>query len=157
MLAGGSLGCGNGSQPEVPEGRFTAEVVGGLTDTISGPAYYRLEAGELVGLELGARDASGLSMQLEPRPLNRRTYEAVNWELFQAERSDTPPGVLAFLVVGDARFEATRGTLEVTYFDEDEVGASFEFEMEGARIGGSSPETSVQVTGSFRAREEREE
>ncbi len=124
-----------------------------MTDTIAGPAFYRLEAGELVGIELGAKDQPGLSLELEPRPLTQRTYEVVEWDLLDAERDDVPPGVVAFLKVRDARFEATRGTLDVTYVGETEVGATFEFEMEGSFVGGSSPEASVHVTGSFRARE----
>lgn len=153
LLVGGLFGCGEGSRPEVPEGQFTAEVKGGVTDTIAGPAFYRLEAGELVGVELGERGQPGLSLELEPRPLSQRSYEVVEWNLLDAEREDMPPGVVAFLDVRDARFEATRGSLDVTYVGESEVGATFEFEMEGSFVEGSSPEASVHVSGSFRARE----
>lgn len=153
VLTGGLLGCGDGARPEVPQGQFTAEVEGGITDTIVGPAFYRMEEGDLIGIELGARDRPGLSMEMEPRPPDQRTYEVVEWSLLDAEREDTAPGVVAFLVVQDARFEATNGTLELTYVGEEEVGATFEFEMEGSFVGGSSPEASVHVTGSFRARE----
>lgn len=154
LLAGGLFGCGEGSRPEVPEGQFTAEVRGGVNDTIAGSAFYRLDAGELVAVELGAKDQPGLSLELEPRPLEQRTYEVVEWNLLDAERDDASPGVVAFLEVQDARFEATRGTLEVTYVGEAEVGATFEFEMEGSFTGGSAPDASVHVTGSFRAREQ---
>lgn len=155
LLVGGLLGCEDSSRPEVPEGRFTAQVEGGVTDTIAGPAFYRLKEGELVGIELGAKDQPGLSLELEPRPLDQRSYEVVEWNLLDAERDEAPPGVVAFLAIQDARFEATHGTLDVTYAGEEEVGATFEFEMEGSFVGGSSANASVHVTGSFRAREQQ--
>lgn len=155
LFGGGVLGCEDSSRPEVPEGRFTAQIEGGVTDTIAGPAFYQLKAGELVRIELGAKDQPGLSLELEPRPLDQQTYQVVEWNLLDAERDEAPPGVVAFLTVQDAHFEATHGTLDVTYVGEEEVGATFEFEMEGSFVGGSSANASVHVSGSFRAREQQ--
>ena len=158
FLLGGFLlvGCkGTGTPPDVPAGRFTACVEGSVRDTLTGPVYYRMDDGALVGLELGPKDGAGLSMELEPQPPALRTYEVIDAELFNTERPDHPPGTLAFLTVDDARFEATDGTLELTYLNDEQVGATFSFLMEGNFKEGPSDAPSVQVTGSLNAPPER--
>jgi hypothetical protein len=150
------VGCeGKGTPPEVPAGRFTAHVEGSVSDTLTGPAHYRMDDGALVGLELGAKDGPGLSMELEPQPPALRTYEIIDAELFNMERAGSPPGLLAFLTVGTAQFEATDGSLELTYLNDEQVGASFSFLMEGDYENGPSDAPSVKVTGTLNAPPER--
>jgi len=154
LLLGGLVlaGCGGrGSSPDVPAGRFTAQVEGTVSDTLRGEAFARRSGDELLGLELGPEDGAGLSIELEPRPLALRTYEVVDAELFRLERPDTPPGLLAFLRLEHAQFEAVDGTLELTYVNEDRVGATFSFQMEGAFEEGGEDGVSVEVTGELNA------
>lgn len=154
LLLGGLLlaGCeGKGTPPDVPAGRFTAHVEGSVSDTLTGPVHYRMDNGSLVGLELGPKDGAGLSMELEPQPPALRTYEAIDAELFNTERPESPPGILAFLTVGEGRFEATDGTLELTYLNDEQMGATFSFLMEGDYENGPSDAPSVKVTGSLNA------
>ena len=158
FLLGGLLlaGCeGKGTPPDVSAGRFTVHVEGSVSDTLTGPAHYRMDDGALVGLELGPKDGAGLSMELEPQPPALRTYEVIDAELFNMERPESPPGVLAFLTVGEARFEATDGTLELTYLNDEQVGATFSFLMEGDFEDGPSDGPSVKVTGSLNAPPQR--
>jgi hypothetical protein len=110
-----------------------------------------MDDGALVGLELGPKDGAGLSMELEPRPPALRTYEVIDAELFNTERPEHPPGILAFLTVDDARFEAADGTFELTYLNDEQVGATFSFLMEGDFENGPSDAPSVQVTGALNA------
>ena len=158
LLLGGLLlvGCeGKGTPPDVSAGQFTAHVEGSVSDTLTGPVHYRMDDGALVGLELGPKDGAGLSMELEPQPPALRTYEVVDAELFNMERAGSPPGILAFLTVGEARFEATDGSLELTYLNDEQVGATFSFLMEGDFEDGPSDAPSVKVTGSLNAPPER--
>lgn len=155
LVALAVAGCdGQADPPDVPPGRFTAEINGTVSDTIRGPVHYRMEEGMLVGLELGPRDAPGLSVELEPQPPELRTYEVVEWELFNTERSGTAPGVLAFLTLRDIRFEATEGTFDVTYVGDEQIGATFAFEMEGDEAGPTDT-PSVKVTGALNAPPDR--
>jgi hypothetical protein len=154
MLLGALLfaGCGGrGTEPGVAEGRFTAYVEGGVTDTLRGAAHARHRGDDLVGLELGNEGGPGLSVELEPHAPALRTYDVVDAELFQMERPDTPPEALAFLFLDRARFAATEGTLEVTYVSDDQVGATFTFQMDGAFDEGGSDVVSVEVTGEVNA------
>jgi hypothetical protein len=158
LVLGGLLlpGCeGKGHRPNVPAGQFTAYVEGAVSDTLTGPVHYRAKDDSLVGLELGPKDGPGLSMELEPQPSELRTYEVVNWELFNLERPGSPPGVVAFLTVEEGRFEATDGTLKLTYVGEEQVGATFSFQMEGDFVEGPSEIPSVSVTGALNAPPER--
>jgi hypothetical protein len=158
LILGGLLlaGCaGKGTPPDVPAGRFTAHVEGSVSDTLTGAVNYRMAEGALVGLELGPKDGPGLSMELEPQPPALRTYEVIDAELFNTERPESPPGILAFLTVGEGRFEATDGTLELTYLNDEQVGATFSFLMEGDFEDGPSDAPSVKVTGSLNAPPER--
>lgn len=149
-------GCqGKGQPPEVAEGTFTAYVEGTLADTITGKAHYRTRNDTLRAFELGRRDGSGLSLEVEPHPLGLHTYEVVSSELFGGRRPGQSPGVMAFLTVGNGRFTADDGTLELTYVDDEEVGAEFSFEMEGGFVGAPVDEASVEVTGVFSTLPER--
>lgn len=149
-------GCeGEGTPPDVSAGQFTAHVEGSVSDTLTGPVHYRMDEGALVGLELGGKDGPGLSIELEPQPPALRTYEVIDAELFRTERPESLPGILAFLTVGEARFEATDGTLELTYLNDEQVGATFSFLMEGDFEDGPSDAPSVKVTGSLNAPPER--
>jgi hypothetical protein len=158
LLLGGLLfvGCeGKGTPPDVPAGRFTVHVEGSVSDTLTGPVHYRMSDGALVGLELGPEDGAGLSIELEPQPPALRTYEVIDAELFEMERAESAPGVLAFLTIGEARFETTDGSLELTYLNDEQVGATFSFLMEGDFEDGPSDAPSVKVTGSLNAPPER--
>jgi hypothetical protein len=158
LLLGALLlgGCeGRGSPPDVPAGEFTAHVRGTVDDTIAGPVHYRMKSDSLVGLELGAKDGPGLSIELEPQPPALRTYEVVDWTLFGKDRSESPPGLVAFLTVDEAKFEATDGTLELTYVDDERVGATFSFQMEGEFVDGPSENPTVEVSGALNAPPER--
>lgn len=143
------MGCGAESKLDVATGRYRARVEGSLTDTLSGPAVYR-QGSNRVGIELGQPDGAGLSIELGPRPLRARTYDVVAAELLDGARPDGPRGLIAFLSMGDARLEAVRGSLSVTRTTEGEVGATFDFEMEGF-ANGSPDDLSVRVRGRLRA------
>jgi hypothetical protein len=154
LLAGSLLGIGcegRGTPPDVPEGRFTAQVTGAVSDTLSGTAYYRRSDGALTRLEFGARDGPGLSIELEPQPPGLRTYEVLEPELFRMERPDTSPGALAFLSLNHAQFAGTDGTLELTYVSEERIGATFSFQMTGRFDDGGGNDVSVEVTGAVNA------
>lgn len=155
LLAGSLLwiGCeGQGTPPDIPpEGRFTAYLTGAISDTLSGTAHYRRTDGTLTGLEFGARDGPGLSIDLEPQPPERRTYEVLEPELFRMERPDRRAGALAFLSLDHAQFAATDGTLELTYVGEDRIGGTFSFQMEGSFDDGGGNEVSVEVSGAVNA------
>ena len=146
------VGCGGtGAPPNVPAGRFTAQIDGAVSDTISGAVYYRAREDSLVGLELGPEEEAGLSMELEPRPPALLTYEALDPALFGTDRPEGLPGVVAFLTLDGAHFESTHGTLELTYVDEEQVGAQFSFEMEGTLGTDLGEPASVTITGQFNA------
>ncbi|MFB6247275.1 MAG: hypothetical protein ABEL97_01750 [Salinibacter sp.] len=150
LLLGGLLwvGCeGRGTPPDVPAGRFTAHVAGAVSDTLRGTAHVRRAGKTLTGLELGARDGPGLSIELEPQPPALRTYEVVEPTLFRLERPDSRPGALAFLTLRHARFESTDGTIELTYVGDDQIGGTFSFRMKGTFIDGGGDDVSVEVTG----------
>lgn len=145
-------GCeGRGNRPDVAAGRFTAYVNGSVSDTLSGMAHYRMQNDALVGLELGEENGPGLSIELEPQPPELRTYEVVDAELFGLERSESLPGVMAFLNVEEAHFESIDGSLELTYVNEEQIGATFTFQMEGDYVDGPGNDASVEVTGVLNA------
>lgn len=146
------VGCeGEGRAPDVPAGQFRAHVEGAVGDTLTGPAYARIEDGMLVGFEMGPADEPGLSVELAPHPLALRTYEVVGWELFSENRSEQSPDAVAFLSVDNARFAATDGTLELTHVEGERVRATFTFQMEGDFLEGPSDDPSVKVTGTLDA------
>lgn len=158
LLLGALLlgGCeGRGSPPDVAAGEFTAHVRGAIDDTIAGPVHYRMRGDSLVGLELGAKDGPGLSIELEPHPPALRTYDVINWELFNRDRAGSPPGVVAFLTVDEAQFETTDGTLDLTYVDDEWLGATFSFQMEGEFVESPSERPAVEVSGALNASPQR--
>ncbi|MFP4229309.1 MAG: hypothetical protein ACLFTE_10855 [Salinivenus sp.] len=145
------VGCGSADAPvDVEEGQFVAEIAGGVTDTLSGPVHYRMRDGELVGLELGAQDGPGLSIELEPRPLSSSTYEVVEDELFGVEHKRAPARALAFLTKGDAEFTARRGSVTVERGQGETVTATFSFEMAG-RLSRGGGDAGVLVDGQLHA------
>jgi len=154
VLLGGLLlvGCGGqGAEPDVSEGRFTAYVEGAVSDTLRGVARARHEDDALVGLELGEQGESGLSIELEPHPPGLRSYEVVDPQVFRMDRRDGAPDGLAFLHLDRTAFEATGGTLELTYVSEEQVGATFTFRMEGALVERGGDAASIEVTGEVNA------
>lgn len=144
------VGCGNGTEPDVAAGRYRAHLEGSLTDTLTGPAVYRLQDDELVGIELGPRDGPGLSIQLRPRPLRPRTYEVTAAPLLEASSADSLTGVIAFLSVKKARLRAARGSLSVTHADDETMRGRFDFGMEGT-MDSHPGKLSVRVWGELRA------
>lgn len=150
------VGCGGkGQVPDVPAGQFEATVEGAVRDTLSGAVHYRTRGDSLVGLELGPRDGPGLSIELEPQLPALRTYEVVEGELFGTDRPGSSSGAMAFLATGEAQFEATSGSLELTYVGDEQVGATFTFQMEGEFVKGPSGSPGVNVTGVLNAPPER--
>lgn len=150
------IGCGGkGQMPDVPAGQFDVTVKGGVSDTLSGPVHYRAKGDSLVGMELGPRDGPGLSIELEPQPPALRTFEVVDAELFGTTQTGSSSGVMAFLTTGEARFAATDGTLDLTYVGNEQVGATFSFQMEGEFVESPSERPAVEVTGALNAPAER--
>jgi hypothetical protein len=153
-VVGGFLwGCGGrGTPPKVSKGEFTVYVEGNLTDTLSGEVHHRItEEGTLTGLELGPKEGAGLSIELEPLAPALRSYEVVDAELFGITRPNHPPGVMAFLTLDEGRFESIDGTFELTYVDEEQIGATFTFQMEGGFDSDLGEVPSVEVTGALNA------
>jgi hypothetical protein len=154
MLLGALLlaGCGGrGTEPDVAEGRFTAYVQGAVTDTLRGTVHARHRDSSLVGLELGDEGGPGLSIELEPHPPALRRYDVVDAELFQMDREGTSPEAIVLLQLEEAHFEATDGTFDLTYVGEDQIGATFTLQMNGAFIEGGGDAVSVEVTGELSA------
>lgn len=153
LMIGGLAGCSGeeGNAPKVPEGQFEAEVEGTVDTTLTGRARYRLSDGRLSGIELAVDSARGLSIEVEPAPVGRRTYQVVEWELLQVERPGGAPGFVAFLEMPRGSFEATEGTLEITYVSGSVVGAVFDVEMEGALDGLPDDNYSVTAKGRLMA------
>jgi len=144
-------GCGGrGTEPDVSEGRFTAYVEGAVTDTLRGVAQSRHRDSVLVGLELGKEGEPGLSIELTPYPLALRTYDVVEAEVFRMDRGDPSPEGIALLQTDEAHFEATGGTIELTYVGDRQVGATFTLQMSGAFKAGGD-DVSVEVTGELNA------
>lgn len=152
------IGCGSEPEPDVTEGRYRLYVEGSLTDTLTGPAIVRTQRNGGVGIELGKRDGSGLSIELTPAnrsgdpsglqgemPPGR--YTVVPSSLLGGSPADSVSGLIAaFLSVADRHFTATRGRLSVTGVGDGTVAGRIDFEM-AERAGGRS----VRVTGVLRA------
>jgi hypothetical protein len=156
------VGCGGGTDLDVAEGRYRLYVEGHLTDTLSGPAVVRTHQNGRVGLELGDRDGSGLSIELTPaaRPdhdahssppsVPAGRYDVVATSLLDGPSADSLSGLMAFLSVADRQFVATQGRLSVTEAGDGTVGGTLEFEM--AEQGSDTPgENTIRVTGVVRA------
>jgi len=156
------IGCGRGTDLDVAEGRYRLYLKGHLTDTLSGPAIVRTQQNGHVGLELGDRDGSGLSIELTPaaRPdrdaspppssVSPGRYDVVASSLLDAPSADSLSGLLAFLSVADREFVATQGHFSVTEARDGTVGGTLEFEM-AERESDTPGERTVRVTGVLRA------
>jgi hypothetical protein len=148
VLVGG--GCGSKSDLGVAAGRYQLYVEGSLTDTLTGPAALRPRRNGHLGIELGPRDGSGLSVELTTSPQTSRHYEVVGPRLLDGSQADSLLGFVAFLSVADAQFATTRGRLSVAEVNAETIGGTVDVEME-KRGDGPPGERSVRVTGVLRA------
>ena len=137
LLAVIASGCGSGrgTPPDVDTGRFEAELDGAFDRSVTGEARYRMTEGNLTGLELVIDSARGISVELEPGPIRRKTYQVVEWELLSVDRPGGRPGTFAFLETPDGSFESVEGMLDITYHEDNAIGGTFEFEMNGTLKG----------------------
>ena len=126
-------GCGSESDLGVAAGRYQLYVEGSLTDTLTGPAVLRPRRNGRLGIELGPRDGSGLSVELTTSPQTSGHYEVVGPGLLDGSQADSLPGFVAFLSVADAQFAATRGRLSVTEAETETIGGTLDVEMKRAQ------------------------
>lgn len=146
----GGIGCRGESDLGVAAGRYQLYVEGSLTDTLTGPAVLDPRRNGRLGIELGPRDGSGLSLELTTSPQTSGRYEVVAPGLLDGSRADSLRGLIAFLSVADAQFAATRGRLSVTEVGPETIGGTLDVEMR-ERSDGPFGERSVRVTGVLRA------
>lgn len=137
LLSLALMGCGSGTgtAPDVEVGRFDAELDGAFDRSVVGEARYRITDGKLTGLELVIDSTRGMSVELEPGPLRRKTYQVVEWELLSVDRPGGRPGTVAFLETPGGSFESVDGMLDITYKEGDAIGGTFDFEMNGTLEG----------------------
>lgn len=147
LLLTSGCGSGKGTPPDVNVGRFDAELDGAFDRSVHGEARYRITDGDLTGLELVIDSTTGLSVELEPRPIRQTTYQVVEWELLLADRPGGRPGTVAFLKSRDGSFESVDGMLDITYQEGDAIGGTFEFEMSGTLEGLPDKPTSLSARG----------
>lgn len=147
------VGCNDNVELDVAEGRYQARITGGMVDTLTGPARFRHQDGTLLGVELGPPQGSGISLEIGPEPLKPRAYDVVAAELIEGPDADSLTGMFGFLQLGNAKFEATRGSLSVTGVRKGEIRGTFTFQMEGYAPG-SPDDLSVFVEGALRATSE---
>lgn len=155
------MGCGDESGSSYDIGwligassTFEATTEGVLDGSLAGTAEFRTDAGgNLVGIELIHTDDSsrGISIELEPHPLEQRTYAAIVPQLMGVERPDTQAGFAAFFESSTHSFQAARGTLRVEQVGDAYVRGTFDMEMRGTAEGGSFQEDDVMVRGTFYA------
>jgi hypothetical protein len=131
------IGCqsGTGARPDVETGRFEAKLEGAFDRSVVGEARYRRINGELTGLELVIDSTRGISVELEPGPTRRKTYQVVEWELLSVDRPGGRPGTVAFLETPGGSFESVDGMLDISYKEGDAIGGTFDFEMNGTLEG----------------------
>lgn len=165
MILGGGCDARNGASYDISwlmgaSSTFEASTEGAVEGTMAGTATFRTdEEGNLVGIDLVHIDDStrGLSIELEPRPIemrtdDERTYEAVPQGLMGTERPDSRAGFTAFFEMGDHSFQASRGTLHIVQSGPSSVQGAFEIEMEGhAMESGGVVDGDVTVQGTFQA------
>ena len=144
------VGCGNGSDLGVEEGRYRLYVEGSVTDTLTGSAVVHPDENGRRRVELGERDRPGLSLELATRSQAEGRYNAVGPELFNGVRDDSLTGVRAFLSVAGVQFAATDGRFSVTETGEGRLGGTLDMTMDeqGEAVAGRR---SVRVTGVLRA------
>jgi len=149
-------GCEGDAGPDVVEGQYRLYVEGSLTDTLTGPAVVRPHRNGQMGIELGHRDESGLSLELPSAPSGGQEavqpgrYRVASPLPRRGTRPDTLSGVLAFLSTADLQFTATHGHLSVTEGGTETVEGKVQFEMAEQGSEGAGGHT-VQVTGVLRA------
>jgi hypothetical protein len=163
LLAGGLLvvgaglaGCDDprGPGPGVAEGQFQAVVQGVVADTLRGPARLRLDSeGRLAGIELSVDGpgSPGLTFDLQPAPLARRTYDVLDPEVLMVARDSTARGVAAYLETERGAFASTRGRLRLTYRHGRAMGGTFDLQMEGRLEGAPQHVVTATVTGALHA------
>jgi hypothetical protein len=151
LLSIAGTGCSEegGAPPDVDVGRFDVSVEGAMEASYAGEARYRLVDGQLAGFELVIDSTSGISIDVEHSPIERTTFQVVEWELMQVERPGGAPGTMAFLETPNAAFEARDGTVSVTYTGEGEIGGNLELTMEGSREGVPEDTHSIRMTGQW--------
>lgn len=149
LLAG--CGEGRGTVPDVEPGRFVVQIDGAVRDTLRGEARYRMVDGDLAGVELVIDSVRGLSIDLEPGPVRRKTYQVVEWELLSVDRPGGAPGTSVFFETPDLAFESSDGTVEIIYTADGQIGGAFAVDMEGHRTEGPIDPRSIRVTGTWLA------
>lgn len=147
MLAWAGCGSGKGTPPDVEVGRFDAELDGAFDRSVAGEARYRMHDGNLTGLELVIDSTTGISVELEPGPIRRKTYEVVEWELLSVDRPGGRPGTVAFLEAPGGSFESVDGMLDISYEEDNAIGGTFEFEMNGTLEGLPGEPTGLSARG----------
>lgn len=155
------MGCGEGGSDYDlswlmgASSTFEATTEGAVTGSMAGTATFRQnDEGELVGIELVHIDDSsrGMSIELEPRPVETRTYTVLPPQLMGAERTEGEAGFTAFFQHAERHFQAARGTLRVTEASASAVRGTFVIDMEGQRTAQGGVVTGdVTVRGSFDA------
>ncbi|MFB6279973.1 MAG: hypothetical protein ABEK75_10760 [Salinibacter sp.] len=144
------IGCRAETDLGVAVGRYQLYVEGSLTDTLSGPAVLRPRRNGRLGIELGPRGGSGLSLELTRSPQTSGRYEVMGPGLLNGVQADSLRGLIAFLSVADAQFAATQGRFSVTEVGPETIGGTLDVEMR-ERSDGPLGERSVRVTGVLRA------
>lgn len=158
-------GCGRESGLDVAEGQYRLQVAGAMTDTLTGAAVLRASSAGRTGIELGAREGPGLSIEIasvhqtEQRaatsraPVSPGRYVVVSGTLLDASSAspDSLSGVLAFLSLTETMFVATQGHLSVTHVGNGTLDGTLDLRMrERGRAGAAAPRT-IRVTGALRA------
>jgi hypothetical protein len=144
------IACGADTDLGVAEGRYRLCVEGSLADTLTGPAVLRPRRNGRLGIELGPRNGSGLSLELTTSPQTSGRYEVVGPRRVDGSGADSLQGLIAFLSVADAQFAATRGRLSATEAGAGAIGGTLDVEMKERRDGPLG-DRSVRVTGVLRA------
>lgn len=160
LLGIGFAGCGS-EAPDAysldwffgAESQFHARIEGSMVDSLRGEATFRTDAEDrLVGIELNKAGQSmrGLSIELEPRAPEARTYTAVEPGLMGVERTGVPGGFVAYLESAQGSYTAVRGTLEVTEASASSVRGRFDLWMRGTE-NGTGQISDLTVEGAFQA------
>ncbi|WP_022834719.1 hypothetical protein [Salisaeta longa] len=151
-----SIGCWpqneSGAPPPIAAGRYQLFVDGARVDTLRGPAYFFTADDRLVRLELGAAGAMGLSVEVDPLPLRRRTYHVIDPALLAVKRPGGRPGMAGFLeLTGGHTFTTEAGSLHVAHVSPTTVGGTLDLVLQAPPAPGSGWEGTVHVTGTWRA------